>query len=100
MLRDIMAVGLPEPVREFAFAKGEGRKFRADLAYPDRKLLIECEGGIFRGRHTSATGYSTDAEKYNLATLLGYSVLRFTSAQIKGGQAIAMIERFFAKEDG
>lgn len=96
LLQHIRAVGLPEPVREFRFHKT--RRWRADFAYPDRKLLIECEGGIFHGRHTSPAGYSRDVEKYSEASLAGFTVLRFTSSQIRGGQAIAMIERFFGRE--
>jgi hypothetical protein len=97
LLRDIRAVGLPEPVREFAFAKDEGRKFRADFAWPDRMLLVECEGGLFRGRHTSAAGYSSDMAKYNLASRKGYVVLRFGAKEIRGGQAVRELEVFFGK---
>lgn len=85
--------GLPEPIREYRFAAERGRRFRADLAYPDRLLLIECEGGIWSGgRHTSGAGYSRDVEKYNLATLMGFKVLRFTRAMIADGTALQTIE--------
>lgn len=99
LLRDIRAVGLPEPQREFVFSPT--RKWRSDFGWPAYRLLVECEGGIFKGRHTSPAGYSRDVEKYSEASLAGYTVLRFTGQQIRGGMAIAMLERFFAgKERG
>ncbi len=65
------------------------RKFRADYYLPDLNLLVEYEGiGIaadggraYSGasRHTSLAGYSKDCEKYNLAQILGYRLLRYTA---------------------
>jgi hypothetical protein len=56
------------------------RKFRFDVAIPALKLGIEYEG-IFseKSRHTAPKGYSTDCEKYNLATVEGWRVLRYTA---------------------
>lgn len=60
------------------------RKFRFDLAIIDEKIAIEYEG-IFsqKSRHTSVKGYSTDADKYNLAQQLGWKVLRYTAMNFK-----------------
>lgn len=94
LLEHIRAVGLPPPVREFAFAPG--RRYRADLAWPDPayRLLVECEGGTWNGgRHTSGAGFEADAEKYNLATILGFRTLRFTTNMIRDGRAVATIEQ-------
>jgi very-short-patch-repair endonuclease len=65
-------------VEEFKFAPG--RRFRADYAIPEHKLLIEYEG-VFsaKSRHTTPVGYTRDCEKYNLAATLGYRVLRYTA---------------------
>jgi very-short-patch-repair endonuclease len=90
----IKAVKLPEPQREFRFCPW--RRYRADFAWPAQKLLVECEGGVFskgKGWHLSVGGYLDDLEKYNLAALLGYRVLRFTAAEIKKGTALNQIER-------
>ena len=59
----------------------EKRRFRFDWAIPELKLAIEYEG-IFskKSRHTTVSGYSTDVEKYNLATTQGWIVLRYTAA--------------------
>lgn len=69
-------------VKEFKFLKD--RKFRFDFYLPDYALGIEYEG-IFAGksRHTSVMGYSKDTEKYNLATLNGYRILRYTAMNYK-----------------
>lgn len=60
------------------------RKWRADYALVDKMLLIEYEG-IFGGksRHTNNIGYVNDAEKYNAAQILGFTVLRYTAMNYK-----------------
>ena len=96
-LEDLLAqhmqyAGLPTPEREYRFAPP--RRFRADFAYPEKMLLIEVEGGVWtRGRHTRGSGYSADVEKYNLATINGWRLLRFTGDMIKTGEAINTIEK-------
>lgn len=59
----------------------EVRGFRFDWAVPDLKLAIEYEG-IFSDKsgHTTVTGYKKDCQKYNLATLQGWRLLRYTAA--------------------
>ena len=92
LLQHIKFVGLPCPEREYRFAPP--RRFRADFAYPEQKILVEVEGGVWtRGRHVRGSGYSKDAEKYNLATLKGWRVLRFTPNMIEDGTAIDTIEK-------
>lgn len=88
----LRADGLPAPVEELVFAPP--RKWAFDLAYPDRKLAIECEGGTHSGgRHVRGKGYENDCEKYNEAQLLGWTVLRFTMGMINNGTAIEQIRR-------
>lgn len=100
MLYHLRVAGLPEPEQEYRFA-APARQFRADFAYPERRLLIEVEGGAYtRGRHVRPAGFEKDCEKYNLAALLGYTVLRFTPGMIDRGEAIATIERFMDCELG
>ena len=91
LLFQMNAVGL-KPEREFRFDML--RRWRADFAFPDHKLLIEFEGGIYtQGRHTRGKGYENDLEKYNTATLLGFRILRFSASQGKSGKALSMIEQ-------
>lgn len=65
-----------------------GRQFRADFGIPERKLLIEVQGGVFSRRaHGSITGVLKDNERLNQATLQGYRVLRFTPDEVMDGRA-------------
>lgn len=67
----------PDPVAEHQFHPV--RKWRFDLAYPDRRIAIECEGAVWtQGRHTRGSGFTSDTEKYNAAVILGWRVLRYT----------------------
>ncbi len=92
-LYHLKACGLPRPdEREYKFAKEIGRKWRADFAYTDIRLLVEIEGGEWiNGRHNRNLG--KDAEKYNWAVLLGWRVLRFTGSMVKSGEAMETMER-------
>lgn len=62
----------------------KGRKFRADIFIPSLNLAIEYEGiNAKTARHTSITGYSKDCEKYNLYSIHGYRLLRYTMINCK-----------------
>lgn len=56
------------------------RKFRFDWAIIDLKIAIEYEG-VFskKSRHTTIKGFTMDCEKYNLAQIEGWIVLRYTA---------------------
>lgn len=56
------------------------RKFRFDFCIIKKKIAFEYEG-IFAGksRHTTIQGYTTDCDKYNLAAVEGWRVLRYTA---------------------
>ena len=85
---------VPTPVREHPFAKSAGRKFRFDFAWPDHMLAAECEGGIWtNGAHTRGKHFEQDAEKYNLATDMGYRVYRFTEKHVNDWSAAETIKR-------
>lgn len=71
----------PELVREYRFH--QGRRWKADFAQLESRVLIEIEGGVWsRGRHVSPKGFMRDAEKYLTATLEGWTVIRLTSEQL------------------
>ncbi len=89
LLFQVRAAGLPEPVRQFPFA--HPRRYRSDFAWPDERLLVECDG--MGANHMGYLGYSADCEKHNLAMLLGWRVLRFTRLLIDSGEALTTIER-------
>lgn len=86
-----LAPDLPEPVREYKFLKK--RRFRFDYAFPLVRVAVELEGGTFSGgRHVRGKGYASDCEKYNLATLAGWKVLRFTSDMFHGDPATCIAQ--------
>jgi very-short-patch-repair endonuclease len=90
------AYGL-EPEREFLFAAEIGRKFRADFAFPNDRLLVEIEGGSWtNGRHNRGYGFELDCEKYNIATYLGWRLLRYSTDMVTGGGAIQNVRRILA----
>ncbi len=77
--------------KEYKFAPK--RRFKADYAITGWRLLLEIEGGIFtKQAHGSITGILRDIEKYNLAMIYGFQVLRFTPEQFKKTQGIDIIE--------
>ena len=52
------------------------------------------EGGTFSGgRHSRGRGFEADAEKYAEAAILGWRVLRVTTAMVNDGRALDLIER-------
>ena len=96
LLLQIRAVGLSMPVEEHRFCK---RRWRFDLAWPDRKLAVEIEGGTWsHGRHTRGKGFAMDCIKYNEATLLGWCVLRVTTGMVNDGSALQYVERALADD--
>lgn len=72
----------PYWVREFCFLPG--RRWRFDFAWPESRVALECEGGIWiQGRHTHPIGFEKDVEKYNEAAFLGWVVIRVTKGMLK-----------------
>lgn len=70
------------------------RKWRFDFYFPQKKLAVECEGGVWvNGRHNTGVGMVKDMEKYNAAVEMGISILRFAAHMVKSGEAVAQVER-------
>lgn len=85
------------PVAEYRFAPP--RRWRADFAFVEEKLLIEIEGGTWSmGRHTRGAGFEADCEKYNAATAHGWRILRFTPAMVKSGSAITIVREILLRK--
>ena len=80
-----------------------GRKFRFDCANPSEKVAIEIEGGIWMGKgHTGGLHYQQDMEKYNLAVLEGWKVLRYTTDTVRKTpwKIIADVRKLCGVQDG
>lgn len=83
----LQALGAPGAHREYQFHPT--RRFRFDYAWPDRMLAVEIEGGTWaRGRHTRGKGFAADCEKYSMAAILGWRIVRATADQVYSGEAL------------
>jgi hypothetical protein len=70
------------------------RKWQLDRAWPQHKVYVEVQGGIFvRGRHSRPRGQINDMEKISEATILGWRPILVCSVEIKNGQALDRIRR-------
>lgn len=99
-LRDITAIGVPAPQREFRFHPV--RQWRFDFAWPASLFAAEVEGLVPRhgrggeerhGRHQTIGGMQEDLVKYAEAVLLGWRLLRVSQADVKSGRARLWTER-------
>jgi hypothetical protein len=96
LLERIERAGLPAPVREYQFVPD--RRWRFDLAWPDRRIAVELEGGVWiRGAHTRGRGYEKDLAKYNRAGILGWTLIRMTPRQALRPESLEMIRAALAR---
>ena len=83
-------------VSEYKFCPD--RKYRADYAIPDWRLFNEIDGSLYYYKaHGSITGILRDIEKYNLASVHGFSVLRFTPQEFAIDCGIQLINQWRIK---
>lgn len=87
-------------VLEFRFDRS--RRWRFDVAWPDRKIAFEIEGGIWMktagGRsagHAHPDRFLKDIEKYNMAAVLGWRVFRITPDMIADRRGLYWVLRAF-----
>jgi hypothetical protein len=86
-----IAAGLPMPIAEFRFAPP--RRWRFDFAWPDQKLALECQGGLFSGgRHVRGAALLKEHEKLNAAAAFGWRVLFVTPQQMDDGEAVSIAQ--------
>jgi very-short-patch-repair endonuclease len=86
----IHEAGLPAPVLQHVVQDGADRFLgQVDLAWPDRRVLVEFDGNVHRERRV----FVDDLRRQNGLILGGWTVLRFTSADVLGRpeQVIAAI---------
>lgn len=83
--------GVPEYVREYRFHPT--RKWRFDLAWPELKLALEIDGGLYvNGGHSRGKAREGDYEKDAAAMALGWRVMRVSTGQLKSGLALLWIK--------
>jgi hypothetical protein len=88
--------GLPWPVLQHRVLDEAGRQIGfGDLAWPERKVLIEFDGDGHRDRRT----FVQDLRRQNRLVLEGWIVLRFSSADVLGRpeQVVAAIRKALAR---
>jgi len=79
--------------REFRFHPT--RLWRLDFAWPEKKIGVEVEGGIWRpggGAHSRPSNIERDIEKHNTLMQMGWRVLRITGKHLDSGEGLKMIE--------
>jgi very-short-patch-repair endonuclease len=82
---------IPMPIRQYAGIMTTNKKgkpivsrHRIDFAWLEQRVSVEIEGGAWtNGRHTRGSGFVRDCTKYNLATLQGWRILRFTVTHLE-----------------
>ena len=88
LARQIGLVGLPAPELEYRFAKSIGRNFRADLAWPALKLLLEIDGGA----HAIRKRQEQTVLRGQVAQSLGYRIITVLPGQVRNGEALKLVE--------
>lgn len=84
--------GMPMPVTEFRFYPQ--RKWRFDYAWPDHKLALEVQGGLFvNGRHSRGAALLKEHEKLNTAAQLGWRILFVTPQQMASGEVVEIVRK-------
>ncbi len=84
--------GLPRPTLQHRALDDQGRQIGfGDIAWPDRKVLVEFDGDVHRDRRV----FVADLRRQNRLVLEGWIVLRFTSADVLGrpDEVIAAVRR-------
>ena len=72
---------LPRPVLQHRVVDDRGRLIGfGDLAWPDRRVLVEFDGEVHRERRV----FVADLRRQNRLVLAGWTVLRFSSADVLG----------------
>lgn len=101
LVEQIAARALPAPVLQSRLPwKHTKRLFRGDLLWPEQRLLVEVDGGVYTGgRHATGQGIERDNVKHNLAVLNNYRVLRVNGSHVRDGSAVAWIAAALGVEE-
>jgi len=80
--------GLPEPVLHHRVFDGTRFVAEVDLAYPDLRIAIECDGSI----HLREDVRERDLARQNDLVLLGWTVLRFSYDRVRQRPDLVLAE--------
>jgi very-short-patch-repair endonuclease len=79
LVRWIVGAGLPRPVQQHRVDVG-GRSYRLDVAYPSLLVGIEYDGWA---AHAPRSAFDRDRARQNPLEILGWLILRYTSASTR-----------------
>lgn len=71
-----------------------GRDFELDVAFPDYRVGVEVQGGIWRrggGAHSRPANIERDIRKAQLALMYGWVIVPVTTAQVSAGFALSIV---------
>lgn len=85
-------LGVREIVPEFQI--DPSRRWRADVALPAHRILIECDGGMHTGGHKRGAALEDDYAKQNTAQMLDWKILRFSNRQVLRGEAREFLQKY------
>jgi len=90
-------LGVDAPVFEHKFHPV--RRWRFDLAWPEHKLALEVQGGIFtNGRHTRGAALLKEWEKLNTAAEMGWRIVFCQPSDLMKTETIEMLKRCMLKQ--
>lgn len=85
----------PEPLCQYRYA--DGRKLEADFAWPESRVLVECEGGVTNRRaHGSVGGIIRDIDRCNAASANGWRRFRCWVGMLEDAEKRAEFVRVVA----
>lgn len=97
--QQLQLAGVPRPQPELRFH--EVRKWRFDLAWPEHRVAVEVDGGVYAigedgqqgGRHQRPAGFENDCEKLSTAAAMGWRVLKVSPSMVRSGLALQLVEQ-------
>ena len=81
--------GLPEPVLQYEIIDRDGRCWRVDFAWPDRRLAVEYEGFDF---HSSPDALRHDRQKRAALEELGWQIISIVADDVRR-RPVPMVRR-------
>lgn len=86
-----LEAGLPLP--EFEHKFHPERKWRWDLAWPQHRVALEVQGGIWlQGRHNRGAALKKEWEKLNAASILGWRVMFCEPKEVCMSETIGLLK--------
>lgn len=77
----LKSLGIPQPTPEYRFSPP--RRWRMDYAWPDHKVALEIQGGIWTGgRHSRGATMLREWEKLNTAAGMGWRFIYVQPADL------------------